>query len=160
MAKRKLFQVGFEKEFENSTEALKFWEANHGRCVPEGSMGYTVRPPIRVSVDYKVGFVPAKQEKKEIDKRAHGFACPTLMTRAADKNPYRSPVDGKPIMNHLQRVDDLKRHGCREVDPSETLAKRDGYTNPEFCRKRGLKVSPKKPKKEIEITLPDDMGMR
>lgn len=37
----------------------------------------------------------------------------------SDLPEYRSPVTGLPIDGRAARREDLKRHGCREVDPSE-----------------------------------------
>jgi hypothetical protein len=30
---------------------------------------------------------------------------------------YESPIDGRPITSHKQRLDDMARHGCIEYDP-------------------------------------------
>lgn len=36
-----------------------------------------------------------------------------------DIKPYRSPIDGRWIDGKRERREDLKRNGCREVDPGE-----------------------------------------
>lgn len=38
---------------------------------------------------------------------------------APDLPEYTSPITGKPVCGRKQRREDLKRSGCREVDPSE-----------------------------------------
>ena len=48
---------------------------------------------------------------------------------------YISPVTWKPVDGRAARREDLKRSGCREVDPSEWKPK---YLNKKFAQKRGL----------------------
>lgn len=48
---------------------------------------------------------------------------------------YISPVTGKPVEGRWARREDLKRSGCREVDPSEW---KPSYRNRKFAEKRGL----------------------
>lgn len=45
---------------------------------------------------------------------------------------YRSPITGEWITSRSQRREDLARHGCREVDPSE--APSDHYRNERYDR--------------------------
>lgn len=53
----------------------------------------------------------------------------------SDITPYMSPIGTGEISGRRQRREDLKRAGCREVDPSEF---RPTFKNKEFARKRGL----------------------
>jgi hypothetical protein len=46
---------------------------------------------------------------------------------------YRSPVTGELIEGRAARREDLKRHNCREVDPSERPT--EGYRSEKFDRK-------------------------
>lgn len=50
------------------------------------------------------------------DDRPFSFAAPYIVS---DIKPYRSVVSNKMIDGRLDRREDLKRTGCREVDPSE-----------------------------------------
>lgn len=53
-----------------------------------------------------------------------------------DLPEYISPITGKPVDGRTERREELKRHGCREVDPSEW---KDGYTNERFIKKHGIR---------------------
>lgn len=53
----------------------------------------------------------------------------------SDLPKYISPVTGQPVDGRWARKEDLKRSGCREVDPSEWRPK---YLNKKFAAKRGL----------------------
>lgn len=67
-----------------------------------------------------------------------------------DTPEYISPVTGKPVDGRAARREDLKRHGCIELDPPK---KKRGFVNEEFCKRRGLPfdaeaaASRKKPKR-------------
>ncbi len=50
---------------------------------------------------------------------------------------YVSAASGDVVSGRVQRREDLKRTGCREVDPGEY---RPHYVNPEFAAKRGRQV--------------------
>lgn len=50
-----------------------------------------------------------------------------------DLSPYRSPVTGKVVDGRRERREDLKRHGCREVDPSEWHG---GFRKEKYARKQ------------------------
>jgi hypothetical protein len=50
---------------------------------------------------------------------------------------YRSPIDGRPITTRSERREDLKRHGCVEVDPPQRPR---GFRNADFAVKRGLRL--------------------
>lgn len=89
-----------------------------------------------------------------IERQQSALPCPMIMERAADKNPYRSPIDGKPVMNHYQRKEDLKRSGCREVETSEWTPQ---YNNERFAKKNNLRYTPKiDTRKRIATGTPPD----
>ena len=52
-----------------------------------------------------------------------------------DTPAYKSPVTGKVIEGRVARREDLKRSGCREVDPGEF---KPVYRNPRFAKKKRL----------------------
>jgi hypothetical protein len=54
-----------------------------------------------------------------------------------DTPEYRSPIDGRLIDGRAARREDLKRSGCREVDPSEFTPV---LRNERFAKKAGLQV--------------------
>ena len=58
----------------------------------------------------------------------------TMPAMRGDLPEYISPVTGKPVDGRSARREDLKRSGCREVDPSEWRPK---YHNEKFARKHG-----------------------
>lgn len=49
---------------------------------------------------------------------------------------YVSPITGKEITDRGERREDLKRSGCREVEPSEFKAE---YKNERFINKHGIR---------------------
>jgi hypothetical protein len=51
---------------------------------------------------------------------------------------YKSPAGTGWIEGRAARREDLKRTGCREVDPSEF---KPAYRNPHFATKRGLRLA-------------------
>lgn len=57
----------------------------------------------------------------------------------SDIPPYKSPVNGKIVDGRYARREDLKRSGCREVDPCEI---RQGYSE-DFARRKGLAMPEK-----------------
>jgi hypothetical protein len=54
-----------------------------------------------------------------------------------DTPAYVSPVTGKVIDGRVARREDLKRSGCREVDPGEF---KPVYRNARFAKKNGLQL--------------------
>jgi hypothetical protein len=52
---------------------------------------------------------------------------------APDTPPYRSPVNGALIDGRVARREDLKRTGCREVDPTEWHG---GFRKEKYARKQ------------------------
>lgn len=67
-------------------------------------------------------------EPLEVDRTS-----PALPQYRPDIRPYRSPIDGRMITTRHERLEDLKRNGCREVDPSEG-PKRDQFRNPKYAQ--------------------------
>lgn len=57
------------------------------------------------------------------------FPVPYMISDIAD---YYSIASGKLVSGRADRREDLKRTGCREVDPSEAPK---GYNNPKYERK-------------------------
>lgn len=55
-----------------------------------------------------------------------------------DLPAYKSPLGDGWVDGRAARREHLKRHGCREVDPSEGPR---GYRNPKFANKRGLPLA-------------------
>lgn len=53
-----------------------------------------------------------------------------------DLPEYISPITGKPVDGRAARREELKRSGCREVDPSEFRVE---YKNKRFIEKHGIK---------------------
>lgn len=67
-------------------------------------------------------------------------AEPALVHQVMPDIPdYRSPLGTGTISGRVQRREDLKRHGCVEVDPGQFKPK---YINERFARKHGLPFSP------------------
>lgn len=60
-----------------------------------------------------------KKAAKRFEK-ASDFPCPYI---AGDIPEYVSPVTGKLVDGRAARKEDLKRSGCRELDPSEWSGK-------------------------------------
>lgn len=56
----------------------------------------------------------------------------------SDIEPYKSPLGTGVVGSRRERREELKRSGCREVDPSEFKAQ---YKNERFARKHGLPLS-------------------
>ena len=64
--------------------------------------------------------------------RAEPHAIRIMPYVRGDLPAYQSPITGKPIEGRAARREDLARHGCREVDPSEY---KPVYKNYAFCQK-------------------------
>lgn len=63
------------------------------------------------------------------------LSAPPMVMR--DIPEYDSPVTGKPITSRSHRREDLKKHGCVEVDPPK---RKRGLINPKFAKKHGARV--------------------
>lgn len=61
-----------------------------------------------------------------------GVCAPLIQS---DITPYMSPLGTGEISGRRQRREELKRSGCREVDPSEF---KPTFKNKQFAQKRGL----------------------
>jgi len=70
-----------------------------------------------------------------------------------DTPAYISPVTGKPVDGRAARREDLKRSGCREVDPSEFTPV---YRSERFAKKNGLKLGGDP--LPAPVRLPTDVG--
>lgn len=68
-------------------------------------------------------------------KAPNRIAAPMVMS---DIPEYRSPIDGKLIGSRSQQREDLKANDCVLLPPRQ---KPRGYRNPNFARKRGLKLA-------------------
>lgn len=82
---------------------------------------------------------PAECVYAKTPRKTSDLTAPMVMR---DIEPYRSPVDGKPIGSRSARREDLKANDCVEWEPSlrhpaheRTPGK---YKNPKFAAKRGL----------------------
>ena len=62
---------------------------------------------------------------------------------------YKSPLGTGWITSRSHRREELKRSGCREVDPSEF---KPVYRSEQFTKKRGLRVSAEPLKAPARIT--------
>lgn len=75
----------------------------------------------------------------------HDWVPVEAFTRRAQVGPYiqsdlpayKSPLGTGVVDGRAARREELKRHNCREVDPSEF---NPVYRNPEFARKHGLEL--------------------
>lgn len=77
-----------------------------------------------------------KATGEPMDKPYEGqIVCPMVQS---DIGEYRSPIDGRLISSRSTRREDLKKNGCVEWEPLNNRPR--GLGNPEFARKRGLKV--------------------
>ena len=78
-----------------------------------------------------------KQEQEARKRREATKSTFSNMRRLpCDLPEYVSPVTGKPVDGRAARREDLKRSGCREVEPSEFRAE---YTNERFIQKHGIR---------------------
>lgn len=75
--------------------------------------------------------------KPVLKERAPNIIVHQVMPDIPD---YVSPLGTGVITSRSKRREDLKRGGCREVDPSEHKVQ---YHNERFARKRGLPYTPK-----------------
>lgn len=73
---------------------------------------------------------PRTDQPMDIPDR--GICAPLIQS---DIKPYMSPLGTGEITGRAQRREDLKRAGCREVDPSEF---KPTFKNEKFARKHGL----------------------
>ena len=63
------------------------------------------------------------------EDRQREVAAPRIV---ADLKPYRSPITGQMIEGRAARREELERHDCRELDPSEYSPE---YRRPHLERK-------------------------
>lgn len=77
----------------------------------------------------------AAQRLVDVTQAARVDSAPQIMP---DIPAYKSPLGTGWITSRSHRREELKRSGCREVDPSEHRA---AYRNPHFASKRGLNVT-------------------
>lgn len=77
-----------------------------------------------------LGFVPKDEEAPPQSGVFHYWR---------DLPSYMSPLGTGEITSRSQRREELKRHGCREVEPSEHSGPR--YTNPDFIRKHRIPIN-------------------
>lgn len=82
---------------------------------------------------WKDGQFVDRKTGEPMEKPFEGQICMPNVT--GDLPEYISPVTGKPVDGRWARREDLKRSGCREVDPSEWKPR---YLNRKFAEKRGL----------------------
>jgi hypothetical protein len=61
---------------------------------------------------------------------------PVMPTVRSDIQPYKSPVDGRPITSASERRDDLARNGCVPYEPIGNMPK--GVNNPKYAAKYGM----------------------
>lgn len=80
---------------------------------------------------------PETSQVEEVTKYGERHA-PHAFQIMRDLPGYKSPLGTGWIEGRAARREDLKRGGCREVDPSEW---RGGYRNPHFALKRGLPLA-------------------
>lgn len=62
--------------------------------------------------------------------------CRPMIIR--DVPEYRSPIDGRPITSRSHQREELKRNNCILAEP---MRKPREYRNPQFAKKRGLKLA-------------------
>ena len=92
------------------------------------------------------------KEWVEYDHRANlgaGAVGPFIMS---DIPEYRSPLGTGIVSGRAARREELKRHGCREVDPSE---KPPGFYNKEAAQRHGREWLGAKP---VGKRLPTTIG--
>lgn len=78
------------------------------------------------SIEEYVGKTDRKRDRSgESNKKVHW----------ADLPEYISPITGRPVDGRAERREEMKRHGCREVDTSEF---KPVYRNERFMKKRGF----------------------
>ena len=75
----------------------------------------------------KEEYFPKAQEKAKRGKELKCLPC--------DLPEYISPLTGRPVDGRTARREELKRNGCREVDPSEFQVE---YKNEAFIKKHGI----------------------
>lgn len=120
------FEVGWEAVVDDHLEGYDFVK-KYGKQVPQDCMMgvtfgriYKGKPTIGVEAIQK----PVHSK----DTKVHW----------ADIPEYISPITGKPVDGRAARREEMKRHNCREVDPSEF---KPTYTNERFAKKHGLPLA-------------------
>lgn len=114
-------------DFETYREAYNFWKESNDK-----NDGFVY------SIPYNKCRTVIRYEKKdreiEILKRAER---PKPTTRfICDLPEYISPITRRPVDGRAARREELKRNGCREVDPSEFKVE---YQNKRFIEKHGIR---------------------
>jgi len=77
-----------------------------------------------------------KRTGEPMPKPYAGQICAPQVMR--DTPEYRSPIDGTLITSRSQRREDLKKHGCVEMDPPKRPR---GFKNARFAKKHGLPLN-------------------
>ena len=72
-----------------------------------------------------------KAARSGVSKNASGLSCPQVL---GDIPEYVSPLGTGLVTSRSQRREELKRHGCREVDPGEF---KPTYINPKNKARSG-----------------------
>lgn len=72
---------------------------------------------------------PSTDKPMPIPQRT-GVVMPMVRS---DIEPYKSPIDGRPITTRTERREDLARNGCVPYEPMGNVPK--GLTNPKFAAK-------------------------
>lgn len=72
-----------------------------------------------------------KVTREEFLKDAKGFDCSTFpkIHVTFSQKEYISPLTGKLITSKVERREEMKKFGVREVDPSEYRARREARLN-------------------------------
>lgn len=73
-----------------------------------------------------------KKTGEPTPKKSDGVVSVTIWPDIPD---YQSPVTGDVISGRAARKEDLKKHGCIEIDPPKEPR---GFKNPRFAKKYGL----------------------
>ena len=82
------------------------------------------------------GFVDRNGQQMPMPER-DGICLPLIRS---DIDPYNCPITGKPITSMSEHRENLKRHGMRVMEPSESPTK-GKIRNHAFAKKRGFTVS-------------------
>lgn len=116
------------REFGTTGEAFAFAsqqsKAGHYASIKYGSTRFVT---VETKEEYEARTKPSPKAVRN-ETWSSGIYKPTI--------EYLSPISGKEITDRGQRREDLKRSGCREVDPSEFRAE---YKNERFIKKHGIR---------------------
>ncbi len=117
------------KSFESFYEAWAYFVELNERF-PDKLIKCSAKSPWEVSVVELPKSEPAKPRHKEL-RKANTYVI-------SDIEPYKSPLGTGVVGSRMARREELKRHNCREVDPSEF---KPAYINERFTKKHGLQLS-------------------